>query len=238
MEGIIVGCDANQEWLLPWWWKHYSAHNDFPVVCVDWGMTDEGKRFWSERGEILAPAKVQAKFSTRDEITPDVLQGWEERYPNIWASRNAFLRKPFALLEAPFSYNLWIDLDCQVLGRLEPIFNRMHLGAEIGVVKDPNQVYLLQPGEVLYNGGVIAFRKEAPILQRWTEMVIALQNQLPTDQEVLARAIFQHRPEMVEFSPLFNWPFIYGEAKGIIIRHFHGMRGKEAIRKLEIEAKT
>jgi len=35
-------CDKGQQWLLPWWWEQYSAHNSYPVVFVDFGLSEKG----------------------------------------------------------------------------------------------------------------------------------------------------------------------------------------------------
>lgn len=53
MKGILVGCDQNQEWLLSWWWDQYSAHNSYPVVFVDFGMSKTGVAWCNERGTCI-----------------------------------------------------------------------------------------------------------------------------------------------------------------------------------------
>ena len=40
-KGIIVASDMQQEWLLPWWWEHYTRFNSFPVAFIDFGMSKE-----------------------------------------------------------------------------------------------------------------------------------------------------------------------------------------------------
>ena len=53
MDGIVVGADLTQEWLLPWWWSHYSRFNSLPVAFIDFGMSDEMKKWCQERGELI-----------------------------------------------------------------------------------------------------------------------------------------------------------------------------------------
>jgi hypothetical protein len=52
--GIIVGCDANQEWLLPWWWDHYCKHNSYPVAFVDFGMSEAALAWCQEKGQCIS----------------------------------------------------------------------------------------------------------------------------------------------------------------------------------------
>ena len=40
-DGVIVGSDYSQEWLLPWWWENYTKHNRYPVTFVDFGLSQE-----------------------------------------------------------------------------------------------------------------------------------------------------------------------------------------------------
>ncbi len=54
-EGILIGCDRNQEWLLPWWWDHYSAHNAYPVAFADFGMSKKALAWCREKGKMLKP---------------------------------------------------------------------------------------------------------------------------------------------------------------------------------------
>ncbi len=28
--GVLVASDQTLEWMLPWWWRHYKKHNNFP----------------------------------------------------------------------------------------------------------------------------------------------------------------------------------------------------------------
>ena len=51
--GILVGSDKKSEWLLPIWWKHYSFHFTHPVAFVDFGLSENGKKFCKERGELI-----------------------------------------------------------------------------------------------------------------------------------------------------------------------------------------
>ena len=48
-EGILVGSDLNQEWLLSDWYSHLRKFNpDIPIAFGDLGMSEEG-RGWCEK---------------------------------------------------------------------------------------------------------------------------------------------------------------------------------------------
>ena len=183
--GVVVGCDRAQRWLFPWWWKHYSVYNSYPVKFVDL----------------------------------DALEG-----------ASPLLKKPLAISQSPFALTLWLDLDCQILGSLEPLFHSLVFG-DIGLVREGDSIRqydakkgLLLPGEVNYNSGVVAIRKNAKILQRWVDL--AKESSFLDDQYALARAIFLYKPALVDLPPIYNWPNEYGPSEHVIIRHFDGIHGK------------
>ncbi len=68
----------------------------------------------------------------------------------------------------------------------------------------------LLPGEVNYNSGVIVFRKEASILHRFAEEASKNSAQYAGDQQAMCRAIFLHRPSLVELPQLYNWLRVLG----------------------------
>src|SRR5579862_7309437 len=122
--GIIVGTDLTQEWLLPWWWKHYSAFNAYPVAFVDFGMSDPVKDWCRERGELISLFVADVFVAEREEIDPALVKQMEEACgKEFWPSRHAWFKKPLACLQSPFVKSLWIDLDCEIRGQLDPLFD-------------------------------------------------------------------------------------------------------------------
>lgn len=231
--GVVVGCDFKQEWLLPWWWKNYSAHNSYPVFFADFGMTPNAIDWCLQRGSsvlISSPKKILEKH----EIPLKRVNQWEARSgTGIWQVRDAWFKKPAALLSAPFEEGLWLDLDCQVRQPLDPLFNCLNFGAELGIVREPGLVQecdekqgLLFPGEISYNSGVIAFRRSAPILNRWMEEILENDGKHIGDQPALCRAIFKHRPSIVELPSECNWLRTCGQNENALIYHFVSGEGK------------
>lgn len=230
-QGIIVGCDLHEQWLLPWWWRHYSAHNSYPVAFIDFGMSEEARSWCKQRGECIPLANFHT-ISPKSTIPPSTQALWESYYGNrIWDRRQTWFKKPFSLLQCPFSVAIWIDADCQVNADLEGLFHIIHFGGEIGVCKDINQTSLIMPGEVQYNSGVIAFRKDAPILKQWIDVSVQTERTLPGDQETLSRAIFTFHPNLIELPPTYNWNWNYGLNENVMICHFCGKFGKIEILK-------
>ena len=143
-----------------------------------------------------------------------------------------------ALLHSPFELGLWMDLDCQINGPLEPLFNSLAFGADIGLVREPHFIQnyeeekgFLLPGEVNYNSGVIVFRKEASILHRFAEEASKNSAQYAGDQQAMCRAIFLHRPSLVELPQLYNWLRVLGPNPEALVYHYTGGQGKIEILK-------
>lgn len=230
--GIIVGCDQNQEWLLAWWWENYSEHNSYPVTFADFGMSAKAKEWCQARGAVLDVPLRSIPVSSS--ISASTKQLWENHCgKGIWFCRSAWFQKPFALLASPYTWGVWLDLDCQVKGALDPLFYSLAIGADIGLVREPLEWQIseqrkgfLLPGEVSYNAGVIAFRKEADILHHWAGESIENNLLHLGDQNALNRAIFLNKPSLIELPTQYNWFRKPDLEKEALIHHFIGGEGK------------
>ncbi len=213
-EGIIVGCDCSQEWLLDWWWSHYARYNSYPVAFFDFGLSENGLRWCSEKGAVIPlPPSPPLK-----PVSPENKLLWEERAGSgIWPFRAAWFKKPLAFLRSPFPLSLWIDLDCEIRGSLEPLFNTLALGADIALVPERHQ----RPSEeTAYNSGVAAFRQNSAILQKWSELCLNANEQFMGDQNALSRAISLHRPSLTLLPDLYNWTMDRGFREDALILHY------------------
>ncbi|MBS0627492.1 MAG: hypothetical protein JSS09_04705 [Verrucomicrobia bacterium] len=191
-------------------------------------MSKEALAGCQERGTCLTLRAFSRFLSSKDHLSDSLKTAWEERYgKGFWIRREAWFKKPFSLLLCPFSSGLWIDVDCQVKGSLEGIFHCMNFDVTLGVAKDRDlQSNFLTPKEIQYNSGVIAFKKDAPILKEWIETSLAMEHLLPGDQETLSRAISSFQPKMIELPSIYNWYRSYGPNENAIIHHFCGGPGK------------
>ncbi len=231
MRGIIVGSDHKQEWLLSWWWKHYSSHNSYPVVFMDFGLSEEGKLWCQERGQCIPVPSFE--IESENKVSFQNKEFWEARFgKSIWFCRSVWFRKPLALLLSPFDAGLWLDLDCQVNGPLEPLFNSLLFGSDIALARN-DLTSNSSSQEINYNSGVIAFKKDAPILHNWAEEALNRNAEYPTDQQALCRAIFIHKPSLVELPVSYNWQTALGPNSEALIYHYSDGTGKIEILKQE-----
>lgn len=221
-QGIVVGSDLKQEWLLPWWWSHYSKHNSYPVAFFDFGMSSNALAWCKKRG-IVYPVKREINLK---EISLQRKEKWEQRYgEGIWLFRSSWFKKPYALEQSPFDVNCWLDLDCQVRGSLSSVF--ASLKSDIAMVKELDDVqkqdldlnYNL-PGEISYNSGVIVYRRNAEFLALWAEAAKDQNHLFLGDQTLLSRLIYLYDIAVTELPLNFNWFHHLGPNPEALILHF------------------
>ena len=230
-EGIIVGCDHKQEWLLPWWWRHYSAYNNYPVVFMDFGLSKEANLWCLERGECVTVPSFE--IAKEESISDQNKKIWETRFgTSIWFCRSVWFKKPLALLLSPFDIGIWIDLDCQVNGSLEPLFNSLLFGSELALARNDFSSYS-STEQINYNSGVIVFKQQAPILHKWAEEALNNNVEYPGDQQALCKAISIHKPDLVELPISYNWQIALGPNSTALIYHYSDGPGKIEILKQE-----
>lgn len=227
MRGVLVGCDYKQEWLLPWWWDHYTKNNAFPIAFFDFGLSEEGRAWCKSKGTLI-DLTSEITPTDRSLLDEKTIQAFELTCgKNLWAVRSSWLKKPFALSMAPFSINLWIDTDCEIKGSLLPLFKRLKKDTEIAIVKDPSQASeRLLPNEIDYNSGVILFHKNAEFIKHAIKQLLLHENKFPGDQNALSRAIYLHNPSLIELPKKYNTRFDEEASSDVLIRHYCGGPGK------------
>ena len=234
MRGVLVGCDYKQEWLLPWWWDHYSKHNSFPVAFFDFGLSKEGRSWCKNKGLLidLLSETIEPPSSLLDEKTITLLElTYGKNLVTVLSSlenpRSSWLKKPQALLKAPFSTNLWIDTDCEIKGSLAPLFSLLKKETDIAIARDPTQLLdSLLPEEVCYNSGVILFYKNAKFIEQTLQLLLQNGNKFAGDQNALSRAIYLHNPSLIELPQTFNFRFDLETTANVLIKHYSGSLGK------------
>jgi hypothetical protein len=224
--GVIVGCDQRQEWMLPFWWENYSSHNFFPVTFVDFGFSDECRAWCQEKGSLLT-LSVQDTLP----VSASVAKHWERAYPSQfwWDKRQFWFSKPQALVLSPYERTIWLDVDCEVLDSLSPLFDQIGTSSAIFLAKEPDEVEkkdreekIILPGETLYNSGVIGFRKGSDRIKEWAEAAITLQNEFVGDQNLLSRLIYLKKWHVEELDPIYNWRVDRGYNQKAKIIHWVG----------------
>lgn len=196
-EEVITGCNKEQEWLLSWWWSHYSEHNNYPVAFLDFGMSEKAKAWCQERGRLITP---QLPFDPYDKAPTcqQTIDLWEGFYSkDVWIARKAWLQKPFGLFHAQADWNLWVDLDCEIMGSLSHIFAASQENVDIAIVEEPEKTS--------YNSGVILFPKNSPIITAWMEEVYHNSDLYPGDQDALYAALQKKEYKIGILPPEYNW---------------------------------
>ena len=203
--GIITGADANQEWLLPWWWVNYSAHNQLPVVFVDYGMSPKFRDWCAERGRVVRV----------DTSTTPVMQA-----------------KPLALLRSPFEKTLWLDADCEVLASVQPILDAVGTGV-VGVSHDPFYAPVathLSRRYVPVTSGLVVYSRDDAMISAWA--AAALQHPGIHSDQVALNAL--HAMDRFCILPRrFHWLRLDENATVVteppLVRHWSGSVGKAHI---------
>ena len=215
MKGVIIGCDATQEWLLLWWWGNYSKKNGYPVAIFDFGMSEKAIAWCKAIGRYI---KQPRKADFLKEPSPKLCARFgdlgfaNQDEQTIRDTRLAWFQKPFACLHTPFPLTCWIDLDCEVKGDIAPLFKTLEEGAEIALVKDPEysqkklcELGTISPDETSYSSGVIAFKKGAKIIDEWVDISTRHNDEFTGDSETLTRTLYLRRPALKELPPIYNW---------------------------------
>lgn len=226
--GILLGCDHNQEWMLRWWWSHYSRYNPYPVAFVDFGMSSEAKRWCQSKGHWITLDAPRDFIFPKSLISHELADEWERMYgKELWEGRKKWFYKPFALEQTPFDETIWVDLDCEITGPLSPLFQKIHNHSRMALARDT----YAHADEERYNSGVIAYHKSSPLLPLWTELCFRQNDQFLGDQDALTFLIQNEQIEVAELPSKYNWVVREGINFEAIILHWAGKWGKDVIRR-------
>lgn len=227
--GIIVGCNQNQEWLLDWWWHHYSKTNTYPVIFADFGLSEAGQKWCSERGDCITCPDL-FPHSAQEQLPSATKQLWEQLYgKGVWNFRPVWLKKAEACFLSPFLKTIWIDLDCRVEADLTPLFNLLAFNIELAILKNSplhqkmrHDLGVLVEGEYHYTSSVIAYHKHSAAISKWAELTRHDFDKFPADEEALSRAIYLTSPVIFELPEIYNQSWKYPTNNNTVITHFHG----------------
>ncbi len=226
--GILVGCDETQEWLLSWWWEHFTAHNNIPVTFIDFGMSKASLSWCASKGDVI-PLSSSLIPSVKTSLSEKRIAEWENQYgKEVWQARCTWFKKPEALLLTPYEKTLWIDLDCEVLGSLEPLFAYADGTAELAIAREPNKGF--DHEHITYNSGVIAYHSASSLVKKWAEQVPSTTALYLGDQDLLSALIATEKPKIYELPPEYNWRMSQGLNLNALIIHWAGTWGKTYIK--------
>ena len=223
-KGIIVATDCTQEWLLTWWWENYIQHNDLPVSFVDFGMSKEMKAWCQEKGNYIPLSVPNIFIGEKGSFSAIYAEELEKKHgAYIWESRHAWFKKPLACLQSPYKTSLWMDLDCEIRGPLDPLFS-LPLYSGVSLAKN----YCEEKGEDI-NSGVILFKHGAPLIKHWAEESFKESALFIGDQDVLRELIDRGNLKTGDLPLLYNWSRFNKETPEAIVVHWHGNHGKTSI---------
>lgn len=190
-KGVLIGGNEKVEWLLDWWWKHYSRHNDLPVAFVDLGLSKEKRQWCMENGALIDLSG--SCLAPVDNKTFKCNCGW----------------KPFSIFFAPFKTTAWIDLDCEVRGNVEGMFE---FGQKFAIAKDNlyhnarrvrknKEVREAMQGEIMYNAGVLVVHQDSQLLQLWMNAIKAGPQEWRKSDQPLLQTLLTKKPDLFELLP-------------------------------------
>lgn len=145
--------------------------------------------------------------------------------------------KPITLAATPYERTIWLDLDCEVLKPLDHLFTACDHPSGIALAaesestqhREGRRKHLL-PDEMIYNAGVIVFKKESPVIAKWAAQAYEKSQTIWSDQHLLARIIFTDKIEINQLSSEYNWCMAWGLNINAVIIHWFGPWGKQIIR--------
>ena len=212
-KSFLTGADHQLQDLLPWWVECVRTHNpDIHITIADFGLTESAHEW--------------AKSNVNTVIKYD-------RHPT-----NAWFYKPKAMIECPYEYTCWLDIDCEVLKPVEEIFD-YPTDTQMALTQDVVRGNVNHPSEGAYwwAVGVNVIKGKPQILEDWARN--SIDSNLRGDQEVL-RAMIQANAEynnMIIRMPIeYQWLRImlangYDSPNKKII-HWTGPMGKAHIREV------
>ncbi|MGE5196875.1 MAG: hypothetical protein ACM3JI_06060 [Anaerolineae bacterium] len=236
--GVLVATDRSQEWLLPWWWSNYRARNRFPVTFVDFGMTLEAQKWCSSKGDLIAIDSSFPSIALKEHVPSELRAKWEAIYgQTIWQARLNWFKKPWAMARFPYNYTLWLDIDCEVLGPLDPLFAACAKKPSLYLAVETCPSYesevaneLISPDATLYNSGVVVYPKNSFLISEWSRIATLENHRFWNDQSLLSHLIFSTKEPVCRLDPIYNWRISQGVNIEAVIIHWVGHWGKNYIK--------
>ena len=201
----VVGVDYNMEDLLPWWYKNikkWAPEQD--ITICDFGLTKPAKALAKEYADTFLEYTIH------------------ERY--------AWFYKPRALLDTPYEYRCWVDIDCEVMAPIDDIFD-YPTDDKIALTRDEGKGL----EEFWWATGVNVAKGSPKVLRDWA--YISEHSNERGDQEVLKKMIQQDYSynDMIVLMPIeYQWLRVLSEIGQVLpnikIMHWTGPKGKKHIR--------
>lgn len=210
--GILIVSDQNAESFLPWWWSCYAAHNNYPVILVDLGLSKK-MRDWCKGKMKVETLNVDNSYIKMQ----GQLKGFALKLTHYfssekaWEARIPWFKKPLAALKTPFEKTILMDVDCEVRGSLEPLFEEAGYFPEVGCVVDPisqktrySEYKACPKGETQYNSGMVLFHHGAKTILKWAQLCLEKNDSFFGDQEALSSLSLDPESHIFELNSRYN----------------------------------
>ena len=205
--GFMTGADSKVEWMLPWFIENFKKYNSSHLLVVDFGMSKEMASYASKHADTLA------------DLTSTKGKGW--------------FAKPISMMNTPFQKTFWLDLDCEILGKIDDMFDLIEPDKLNMVVDRP---WSKRFNTTMYNSGVVGFERVPPILAKWTT---GLNPSLHRGDQEGLHALLDDLQRMIFINEIphryntLRLDHLDGTApKDILINHWTGTKGNQHIRSL------
>ena len=95
---FLTGSDHNLQDLLPWWVGCVRKHNpDIHITIADFGLTDSAREWVDKNVDKVLTYEMHPKL--------------------------AWFYKPQSMIDCPYEYTCWLDLDCEMVAPVPEIFD-------------------------------------------------------------------------------------------------------------------
>jgi hypothetical protein len=191
-------------------------------------MSKKMQMWCRKRGDLV---RIEGT-AIQETVSPQLLaQGLGIYGEALWGHRSQWFKKPFACVQSPYRVGLWLDVDCEVLGPLEPLIASFQLDKQLALAREVGSLHLpkLHP-RICYNGGVILFAHGAPLVEQWVASVPELNAEFMGDDLLLSHLIYKTSCDVQEIPALYNWRLHQGINFEAQIFHWMGPKGKDYVR--------
>ena len=233
--GVITGCDQKMEWILKWFWRHYSATNSLPITFLDFGVS-KSARLWCEKHMHVISCPIPKQFE-EEPLSFSLPKEWSDaQKERRLIERKFWFTKVCSLLKTPYLRSLWVDIDCKFLDRVDSIFEFCDHASGTALSLDSEQTIsywkkwgLYKPGAKGYHAGIILFKKRSPLIEKWA-LSCQKEHTMEYGEQTLLNSLIERENITVPLLPdKCHWIYPNNVPKGVKIVHYGGEEAKNMI---------